>query len=83
MKAHDWHTEVEGTGDTVCRRCGAVYHRCSGGAERAVIEAAKALFDRYRAEDQAEGAWKGDYTLDSNLHFLFLKVEALQEARDE
>ena len=75
MKAHDWHTEIEGTGNTVCRRCGAVYHRCSGGAERAVIEAAKA----WRRTGLAE---------DSELHLgatlaLIASIDALQEARDD
>ena len=47
--------------------------------EDAVIEAAKALFNGYTAEDSCQDYWKNDAVLDHRLYALFLKVEALQE----
>ena len=59
--------------------------RCvvSNEAERAVIEAAVAVFDGFRAEDLTPDYWKTDTVLDYRLHDLFSKLEALKEARDE
>ena len=48
-------------------------------AERAVIEAAKALYDCYTLEDQSKDFWKTDPVLSPRLASLFFKVEALQE----
>ena len=49
----------------------------------AVIEAAKALFAGYTAEDQTPDAWHTDTVLDVRLRRLFATVEALQATEEE
>jgi len=51
--------------------------------ERAVIEAAEAVFDGFRAEDLTPDYWKTDTVLDYRLHDLFSKLEALLAAKEQ
>ncbi len=48
--------------------------------QRAVIEAARALYDGYTQEDHTPDYWKIDGVLDYRIYTLFQRVEALEQA---